>query len=154
MKVVQTILLIVISITCQLTYADKLTVNSVQELLDTVESAIKKKNINKLEGTIADNFELTVVWDIEGKERTDKFNKESYINMILDVWKNHSEYQYKQISSDIYIKSNIKALVVAVVNESTIHEGKRIHWSTKEEVTIELVADKLLTTGIKANSRM
>lgn len=122
----------------------------VESFINSVDQAFMQRDIENIERVVSDSARVEVVLD----NKTDSYDKETYMALLKETWERADSYSYQKISSTIDIVSSTKALINEKVIENTVI-GREVYSVVSDLVVeVQLVNGKLLATQLNAKSRL
>ena len=142
------LLIILLGSFCALCFASELTEDAVQEVVTTIDSSMKNKNLQGVADCLSSDVEIVShvnFINLQGGNEINTRSKQEYIDMIKEGWDKYTHYTYNV--SNVVIKiSNNKALVTSDIEESATYQGRTLIANSKQKVTVEIIEGEPLVT--------
>ena len=129
--------------------AGELNKSSVEDMIERLDEAADKQDIVFIARHIHPNASITMNVTISGKRQIMRATKQQYIQLLTQGLQSATSYEHEISNLDITLKDG-KAFASMKVKETLEINGQTQTGTSQENLTIELIGDKLLITGIVA----
>ena len=131
--------------------------SDVNELIESIDSAIANQDAEKLSEFLSDDVDITMNITMMGAIQKMSLSKDEYIKSAKESWASFSDYKYSRSNVQITIKGTT-AIISADIKESMTMNFEGIDMAmsgdSSEVVTVALINKKLIITKMFANTDM
>ena len=127
--------------------ASELTESKINTFIDALNITIINLSTEDYAKALSDSASITLHINMEGTKQSIPLSKRDYISMLKQSWRLYKKYTYRRSNLKITLRDN-SATVISDIHENMIVQQENISGHSREELTIELVNNKLLITKI------
>ncbi len=150
-RLTATLICVLLAVPCHA--ADRITVEQIQQVIDTTDTAATNRDTAGIGTHLGDTFEKTIEFPHDKWMAKVKINKQEYLALIDAGWKTIEKYDYERADTEIHVMPDgLSGLSYSTLTEYVIQDGKEMTSKFREYATYELEDGRPVITQIRGHT--
>ncbi|MGD8875003.1 MAG: hypothetical protein PVH38_07630 [Gammaproteobacteria bacterium] len=133
--------------------AERITAEQIQQVMDITDAAAMNRDTAGIGAYLGKAFEKTIEFPYDKWMAKVKINKQEYLTLIDDGWKDIEKYDYQRADTEIHIMPDgMSGLSYSTLTEHVVQDGKEMISKFREYATYELEDGRPVITRISGHT--